>query len=183
MGHKNKRNAYLALQFAQFQLHLFAQLLVERAQRFIQQKHLGPQDQGTGQGDPLAVAPQPGAPQGADPTIYYLSFVLASGDPNVINNHIPLDPPAGNFEVRLVKTSDRRTATIGDLVPYTITAENIGVQPITNLTISDNLPPGFSFVQGSARLVGDGALTQSHLRRRADRTPRAKAPPSRPACT
>ncbi|MEO1574221.1 MAG: hypothetical protein AAFU65_04595, partial [Pseudomonadota bacterium] len=118
----------------------------------------------TGQGDPLAVAPQPGAPQGADPTIYYLSFVLATGDPNVINNHIPLDPPAGNFEVRLVKTADKRTGTIGDLVPYTITAENIGVQPITGLTISDNLPAGFSFVQGSARLVGDGTLTVSGQR-------------------
>ncbi len=113
----------------------------------------------TGLGDPFAVAPQPGAPQGGDSTVYYLDFTLANGDPDVINNHIPLDPPGSNVDVRLIKTAEKRQGTIGDLIPYSITAENIGVLPITNLTISDNIPAGFSFVQNSARLVGDGTLS------------------------
>ena len=43
----------------------------------------------------FAVQAQPGPPTGAQPTTYYLAFDLVLGDPNVINNHIPLDPGGG----------------------------------------------------------------------------------------
>ena len=55
--HEHKGNADRALQLSEFKLHLFAQLLVERAQRLIQQQDFRPQDQRAGKGDALALTP------------------------------------------------------------------------------------------------------------------------------
>ena len=40
----------------QLDLHLLAQLEVERAERLVEQQHLGPVDEGAGEGDALALA-------------------------------------------------------------------------------------------------------------------------------
>jgi len=37
------------------------------------------------------IAPNTDRPQGSDPTTYYFDFLLGAGDPDVVNNHIPLD--------------------------------------------------------------------------------------------
>ena len=37
------------------------------------------------------IVPNVDRPQGGDPTTYYLNFLLGPGDPDVVNNHIPLD--------------------------------------------------------------------------------------------
>ena len=54
--HDNESHAQLVLQADQFELRVFAQFLVERAQRFIQQQQLGALHQRTGQRHALALA-------------------------------------------------------------------------------------------------------------------------------
>ena len=56
VGHEDEGDADGALDLAQLDLHLLAQLLVERAQRLVQQQHLGLADQRAGQRDALALA-------------------------------------------------------------------------------------------------------------------------------
>lgn len=126
----------------------------------------GPLDP-TGLGNPLRVGDSATAPTLAESTDYYVSFTLASGDPDVIFNHIPLDPVGvGGFSVRLTKEVNRPSTTIGGLVPYTITIENLSPITLPGISVIDSLPAGFSYVEGSARLENDssGVLSVSGTR-------------------
>ncbi len=111
----------------------------------------------TGGPDPLLVAPNNTAPTGADPTTYYLEFALAAGDPVVLNNHIPLDA-IGSISglVVLDKSASKREVSAGDMLFYTLTLENTGSSALSDITLSDLIPGGFSYVADSARLVRAG---------------------------
>jgi uncharacterized repeat protein (TIGR01451 family) len=111
----------------------------------------------TGNPDPFLIVPNNGAPTGGDPTTYYLEFVLASGDPAVINNHIPLDAQVASGTVTLAKSAAKRDASAGDMVFYTLTAENTGSSALAGITLSDLIPGGFRYVNGSANLIRAGA--------------------------
>ena len=105
------------------------------------------------------VQPQPGAPQvGANPsTVYYLSFKFTPGSsPEVIHNHIPLDP-TGNISLAISKVADRTTAEIGDPVKYTIRVKNLSNSVIPNVTVQDTLPLGFKLVPNTVRTVSTPA--------------------------
>ncbi|WP_408030714.1 Calx-beta domain-containing protein, partial [Tenacibaculum xiamenense] len=52
-------------------------------------------------------------------------------------------------DIVLTKTADATTYGIGDTVTYTITAESKGVDPVTNLVITDILPTGLTLVSGT----------------------------------
>lgn len=52
----------------------------------------------------------------------------------------------------ITKKANVQTVRVGELVPYTITIENKGSQPVTDVKIQDLTPPGFKYVSGSARL-------------------------------
>ncbi|WP_435261469.1 PKD-like domain-containing protein [Tenacibaculum sp. nBUS_03] len=52
-------------------------------------------------------------------------------------------------DIVLTKTADATTYDIGDTVSYTITAESKGVDPVTNLVITDVLPNGLTLVSGT----------------------------------
>ena len=89
------------------------------------------------------------------PVIYHLTFVFDEDAPRVVNNHIPVDPAGlDDMTLRLSKRANKRSVVIGDLVQYTVTAENTGSVDLFGVSFADTLPPGFSFVQGSARLNG-----------------------------
>ncbi len=60
VGHQDEGDPDLALQLDQFDLHVFAHLLVQRAERFVQQQHLGLQDQRARQRHPLALPARQG---------------------------------------------------------------------------------------------------------------------------
>ncbi|MEN7342883.1 MAG: OmpA family protein [Pseudomonadota bacterium] len=109
----------------------------------------------TGLGDPVRVGDTPTTPQGADSTDYYLGFTLEDNDPDVIFNHIPIDPlGVETSSVRLTKRVARPTTTVGSLVVYTITIENLSPVTLPNIEVLDTLPPGFSYVDNSALLDG-----------------------------
>lgn len=88
-------------------------------------------------------------------TQYYLSFnidpQLPSG--NVINNHIPVDPIDDEL-FSVVKTTSTQNASRGDLVPYSIVVKNNAQITLQDMTVIDQLPPGFKYVQGSATMDG-----------------------------
>lgn len=58
-------------------------------------------------------------------------------------------------DIRLSKTSAVRTVTIGDLVRYTLTVENVGAQALSGGYIVDTPSAGFFYVEGSLRVSGD----------------------------
>ena len=92
------------------------------------------------------------APQGADDTRYFFNFRLASGDPDVIHNHIPLDRAAALNPLVITKTSAKRTANVGDLVPYTIVVRNTQNIARNGVDIVDLMPAGFKYVNNTGRI-------------------------------
>ena len=90
-------------------------------------------------------------------TNYYLHLTLANGtvpqDSQLFNNHIPLDPDLSNA-VTITKRTSLQNAKRGQMVPYTITANNTLAVPLTNINIVDTIPPGFRYIKGSARMDG-----------------------------
>ena len=96
---------------------------------------------------PLFVQAQAGPPPVGSPTTYYLSFNLAPGVPDVIHNHIPLDPFSGTG-LFLQKQVNRDTVELGDSLQYTLrlTSPNGAV---TNAVITDSLPAGFRLMPGT----------------------------------
>ena len=107
----------------------------------------------TGQTNPVRIAPDSTAPTEAEP-VYYLRFLLESGDPDVIFNHIPIDPFVSRDPLIVMKTSTKRNVSIGDLVPYEITVRNAESVQRAGVTIVDLLPSGFKYIVGSASVNG-----------------------------
>lgn len=67
----------------------------------------------------------------------------------------PIEPRMGEF--RATKVVDKKEAKLGDILMYTITAENIVKDSIlTNVVISDDLPAGLSLVKDSVEVEIDG---------------------------
>ena len=107
----------------------------------------------TGQNSPVRISPASSAPTEAEP-IYYLRFLLETGDPDVIFNHIPIDPFVSRDPLIVMKTSTKRNVSTGDLVPYEITVRNAESVQRAGVTIVDLLPSGFKYVVGSASVNG-----------------------------
>ena len=100
--------------------------------------------------------PDTNVPPGAG-TIYHVHVRIngsrAPGTNQLFNNHIPLDPqPEGALSIS--KTTPMRDVTRGQLVPYTITLTHRGGTVITDVTVVDRLPAGFTYIAGSALLDG-----------------------------
>lgn len=92
-------------------------------------------------------------PGGSNTTQYYFAFNLSAASADVLNNHIPLDPLLEGA-VRVVKTTPKSDVSRGELVPYQITATNTLSAVLTNIVLQDQIPAGFQYVRGSARLNG-----------------------------
>jgi uncharacterized repeat protein (TIGR01451 family) len=96
------------------------------------------------------------APRSAG-TIYYVNLRLDGsqmpGTSQIFNNHIPLDPQLLG-SVAISKTTPLLNVTRGQLVPYVITVNNVAGTMLTDVSIVDRFPTGFSYVEGSALLDG-----------------------------
>ena len=109
------------------------------------------------------VQAQAGVPTGAQSTTYYLTINLNGASANVVNNHLPIDPILGGA-IFMTKTSPKVNVPRGDLVPYTIQARNTLAASIPNIDLIDELPPGFKYRSGSARLNGVAVEPQANGR-------------------
>jgi len=102
-------------------------------------------------------APPPSVAVRSAGTQYYLNLTLDStavpGSNQIYNNHIPLDPQlSGAFSI--TKTTPLVNVTRGQLVPYTITINNVIGASLQGEQVVDRYPAGFRYVTGSARLDG-----------------------------
>ena len=111
----------------------------------------GPLAPSGGAGSFFNVQPQADAPTGpvGTATTYYLSLVSGSAAPNILRNHIPLDPALPGA-VLLDKTGDRSVVEIGDSVRYSITVSVPSGALPRQTTSVDRLPAGFTYIAGTA---------------------------------
>ncbi|WP_197920585.1 SdrD B-like domain-containing protein [Aurantiacibacter sediminis] len=110
----------------------------------------------TGLGSPVTIGNSANIPIESDPE-YFISFRLQNGDPDIIFNHLPLDPFLSRDGLIVTKTSTRRSASVGDLVPYEITVRNEETFRRADVDVIDVLPAGMTYVLGSARVNGVAA--------------------------
>ncbi|MEK4408545.1 cell surface protein [Bacillus sp. FSL L8-0642] len=85
----------------------------------------------------------------ADPTAPIISRTITSN---------PAFTQISDANVLSLKAVNAQQATTGDILTYTITLENIGNIPATNLIFSDTLPEGTTFVENSFTLNGTAIL-------------------------
>jgi uncharacterized repeat protein (TIGR01451 family) len=92
--------------------------------------------------------------QGSDLT-YFLRHKVASQSDELFNNHIAVDSISSL--IRLEKRADRRRASLGDLLTYTITVENRSSRDFTStgsrVGIEDILPRGLRMIKSSVRRI------------------------------
>ena len=110
-------------------------------------------DAGVAQAGPVIPEPQP---ENARAPHWFRRLELAAGK-ELSDNHLALDASG----LRLTKVAARTTASVGDLVSYTVTVQNptaqdLRVDAATNtggLHLFDALPDGFHYASGSARAL------------------------------
>ncbi len=97
-------------------------------------------------------SPVEGGVSGTGNFDHYMGLLLGAGDPNVVYNHIPLDPAAEALLVR--KKSNVKSASLGDVVVWTIEVQNNAEIDSVPATITDTLPLGLSYVAGTSTIEG-----------------------------
>ncbi len=106
---------------------------------------------------PWELAPAASVPARSAGTIHHVHMSLDSsqmpGSSQIFNNHIPLDPVI-NGGIAISKTTPLLNVTRAQQVPYVITVQNVGGMLLTDVSIVDRMPPGFTYVEGSALLDG-----------------------------
>ena len=90
----------------------------------------------------------------ADPTAPIISRTITSN---------PAFTQISDANVLSLKAVNAQQATTGDILTYTITLENTGNIPATNLIFSDTLPAGTTFVDNSFTLNGTTILVQIQM--------------------
>lgn len=83
------------------------------------------------------------------------TFTLPDG--RVINGSFASNTvtvPVSSPNVTLIKTSTMPDASLGDVIPYSITVTNNGIENVTNVIFSDAIPPQTTFVAGSVTVNG-----------------------------
>jgi uncharacterized repeat protein (TIGR01451 family) len=106
---------------------------------------------------PSELPPPTSVPPRTAGTNYHLKVLLDNtflpGTSQLFNNHIPLDLDLDD-SITITKTTPVVNVSRGQLVPYRITAVNGIAVNLDIVSIVDRMPPGFRYVEGSARLDG-----------------------------
>ena len=63
-----------------------------------------------------------------------------------------MDPPIGRLNI--TKTANKTTASIGELIVYTLKVENKGEAPVKAIAVSDVMPHGIAYVKKSSLIGG-----------------------------
>ena len=105
-------------------------------------------------GDPIPggnceISASANPPLAGEAARYFMRFLLEPGDPNVINNHIAVDPVLADATLSISALTE--TARRGMPMRFRITAEEVEYDRVD---ITDLLPEGFVYAMGSARVNG-----------------------------
>ena len=108
-------------------------------------------------------------PQGRPPALsdsnvdFYMSFMIGVGYPNIMNNHIPLDPV--DLPLLVVrKVGDKSVASVGDVVRYTVVVQNQSRSSnVRQVRVLDRLPAGFKLIAGTARVQVEGSMQKVEI--------------------
>jgi uncharacterized repeat protein (TIGR01451 family) len=106
---------------------------------------------------PSELAPAASVPARSTGTVHHVHLTLdnswSPGSSQIFNNHIPIDPELYG-SIGVSKTTPLVNVIRGQAVPYVITVNNAAGLLLTDVTIIDRFPAGFSYVEGSARIDG-----------------------------
>jgi uncharacterized repeat protein (TIGR01451 family) len=107
-------------------------------------------------GGSCQVQTQTGAPATGQPTTFFISFLIASGDPDIVHNHIPLDPvPVGvPADLVVAKIAASKVVLRGGQARYTIRISNPTAAAVGPINVTDRMPTNFGFVPNSASIAG-----------------------------
>lgn len=91
------------------------------------------------------------------PAMRFINFYGSFARPFPVNEEtglvlldVPVDsPPTGLY---VEKRAGRQRVELGESLPYTVTMGNVSGLDLTKLRLTDTLPPGFTYVAGSAKL-------------------------------
>jgi len=78
----------------------------------------------------------------------------------IVEWNIPMNPngQASSTYLSIIKQANKKTATAGDIVTYTVNITNLSsTLTATGVLVTDNLPHGFKYVSGSTLIDGAGA--------------------------
>ena len=102
-------------------------------------------------------APPPSVQAQSAGTAYHTHLRLDAsqqpGSAQLFNNHIPLDPRLDGA-IAITKTTSLVNVSRGQMVPYTITVSNSFGVDLRDVAVVDRFPPGFRYIEGSARFDG-----------------------------
>ncbi len=96
----------------------------------------------------------------APPSVINRATVTGGGDPTPSTDDDPTTIEEVSTDVEITKTANPTTVSYGDTVTYTLTARNNGPGKARNVTITDPIPSGLSFVSADAPCVNvSGTVT------------------------
>ncbi len=86
--------------------------------------------------------------------------ITALSEPVHLDIPLDADARAGFF---IEKTASRKTAELGEFVDYQVRIKNVSGQLLGRIRVTDQLPAGFAYLRGSARLLLDGSGATTRL--------------------
>lgn len=119
----------------------------------------GALDPGTCPNDALSgpiceVSDEPTRPDASNIPPFYAEFTIGEGDPEFVNNHLPVDTSISLSPLNATKRTLSASASIGSVIVYTINITNPYDVPQYNVDIVDQLPAGLVYIEGSGRIDG-----------------------------
>ncbi|HTD11384.1 MAG TPA: SdrD B-like domain-containing protein [Steroidobacteraceae bacterium] len=85
---------------------------------------------------------------------YGAPFTISGAQSQPVRFDLPLDAGGASSGLLIQKSADKLTAQVGDFVDYTVQINNKSPAALSDTVLEDQLPAGFSYVRGSARLNG-----------------------------
>ena len=93
----------------------------------------------------------------AYPSVTNTARISTPGDTVPGGNNYAVNAPTAVTAVSTLivnKTASESTVELASALDYTVDVQSIGVAPIANVSVTDNLPTGFAYQSGSARVNG-----------------------------
>ncbi len=101
----------------------------------------------------LTFTPEVGFAGEATPIQYSVKNIYGT-ESNAANVNVTI---LSDTQIRMTKTASPRDVKVGDLVRYTVVAENVGKTDVKDGLIIDTPPAGFTLVDGSIQVADDDA--------------------------